>query len=179
LLEIDARHGGHLAMSCNLDLEELSHAIAPGCQIDLGGITRNVEAEVASVVLFEDVADALTRFRQLGLKVWLASNLAKPYAAPVRTLLAGLVDGFCLSFEVGSVKPEPAFYRKLTSGVTCRPEEALMTGDTLRTDVRGARAFGLQTVHINRKRTATMSGSIRSLRELADWLEQPATPFGA
>jgi FMN phosphatase YigB (HAD superfamily) len=171
LLGVDPRPAARLAMTTGLSLEELARVLAPGQAPDLSAVARDLEAEVASVTLFEDAADALARLRRLGLKLWVASNLAPPYAVPLRSALAGLVDGFCLSFEVGAVKPEPAFFGALCSCLGCPSGLAMMAGDSLRSDVEGALAFGLRAVHLARDPAAARPGSVRSLAELSDQLE--------
>jgi FMN phosphatase YigB (HAD superfamily) len=172
LLGVDPRPAARLAMTCDLRVEALARVLAPGHDAEVAVVLEDLQAEVASVTLFEDVADALSRIRRLGLKVWVASNLAPPYATPLRSLLAGLVDGFCLSFEVGAVKPEPAFFEELCSRAGCLPALAVMAGDRVRSDVEGARAFGMRAVHLARDPAAVRPGSVRSLAELADLLER-------
>jgi FMN phosphatase YigB (HAD superfamily) len=174
LLGADPRSAARLAMTTDMDIEGLARVLAPGHDADLSHVARDLAAEVASVTLFEDAADSLARLRRLGLQLWVASNLAPPYARPLRSLLAGLVDGFCFSFEVGAVKPEPAFFGRLCSGIGCPPGLAVMVGDGVRSDVEGARAFGMRGVHLAREPAAARPGSIRSLAELADLIEQNA-----
>jgi FMN phosphatase YigB (HAD superfamily) len=155
-----------------LELEELARALAPGFCGDLTATAASLEAEIRSVTLFGDAEDCLGRLRRLGLKLWVASNLAPPYAVPLRSALAGLVDGFCFSFEAGSVKPESAFFERLCSSLGCRPGLALMVGDSLRSDVEGARAFGMRSLHLARGPRAVRPDGVRSLAELAEWLER-------
>jgi FMN phosphatase YigB (HAD superfamily) len=174
LLGVDPRPATRMAMTTALGLRELADVLAPGHDADLSEVASDLEAEVASVTLFEDVAGSLARLRRLGLKLWVASNLAPPYAVPLRSLLAGLVDGLCLSFEVGAVKPEPAFFQRLCSGIGCPPGLALMVGDGVRSDVEGARAFGMRAVHLAREPAAARPDSVRSLAEMADVIERNA-----
>src|SRR5436190_7670189 len=85
LLQVDFRSAARLAMTCDLGLEGLARALRPGFEGDLTTIAAELEAEVRSVSLFEDVVDSLVRLRQLGLQLWVASNLAPPYAVPLRS----------------------------------------------------------------------------------------------
>src|SRR5262249_16896546 len=142
----------------------------PGRTVNLSAISEGLDAEVASVSLFDDVPDALARLRRLGLKTWVASNLAPPYALPLQTLLAGLVGGFWFSLARGAVKPESAFFARLCRDVGCAPGLALMAGDSIRADVQGASAFGMRAVHLDRDAPAGKN-CVRSLAELADLLE--------
>jgi FMN phosphatase YigB (HAD superfamily) len=171
LLGVDPRQAARLAMTTDLGLEDLARLLSPEHDAGLALLARELDAEVGSVVLFEDVAASLGRLRRLGLGLWVASNLAPPYAVPLRATLGGLVDGFCFSFEVGAIKPEPAFFGRLCSGLGCAPGQALMVGDSIRSDVEGARAFGMKAVHLARDTGHARPGSVRSLAELADRLE--------
>jgi HAD superfamily hydrolase (TIGR01549 family) len=172
ILGVDPLPAARLAMTTGLDIAELARILAPGENPDLSRIMSDLEAEVASVMLFEDTADALARLRRVGLKLWVASNLAPPYAAPLRSSLAGLVDGFYLSFEVGAVKPERTFFSRLCSDIGCPPGVVVMAGDSIRSDVEGARGAGLRAVHLARGAVNAWQGSVRSLAELADLLER-------
>lgn len=174
LLGVDPRPAARLAMTADLGLEELAQILAPGQDADLSDVVGDLGAEVASVTLFDDVPGALSRLRCLGLKLWVASNLAPPYAVPLRSLLAGLVDGFCLSFEVGAVKPEPAFFGGLCARAGCPPALAVMAGDSVRSDVEGAKAFGMRAVHLARDQANARAGSVGSLMELAGLIERDA-----
>jgi FMN phosphatase YigB (HAD superfamily) len=172
LLGVEPRHAARLAMTAGLGVEDLARELCPNHEADLSAVVCDLQAEVASVHLFDDVAEALARLRCLGLKLWAASNLAPPYAAPLRSLLSGLVDGFCFSFEVGAVKPEAAFFGELCSRAGCTPARAVMAGDSVRSDVEGAKAFGMRAVHLARDPAAARPGSVRSLAELADTIER-------
>jgi FMN phosphatase YigB (HAD superfamily) len=172
LLGVEPRAAARLAMTSGLGLEELAQVLSPHHEADLSEIVANLRAEVASVTLFDDVADSLARLRRLGLKLWVASNLAPLYAVPLRTMLGDLVDGFCFSFEAGSIKPESEFFGRLCSVVRCAAALALMAGDSLRSDVEGARAAGMQAVHLARDSSNASPSSVRSLGELAGLIER-------
>jgi HAD superfamily hydrolase (TIGR01509 family) len=91
--------------------------------------------------------DAEAVFKELsgkGLKVGVLSNIAfdiRPAFAAHG--LAGYVDEFVLSFEVGAMKPDPVIFRTLLDRLGVAPEEALMVGDSEEAD-GGAKALGCQ-----------------------------------
>ena len=62
-----------------------------------------------------------------------------------RTGLAGLVDGWCVSGEVGLRKPDPEVFR--SAARRCRPPPGVgwVVGDDPVLDVAGGRAAGLRT----------------------------------
>jgi FMN phosphatase YigB (HAD superfamily) len=63
------------------------------------------------------------------------------------TGLAGLVDGWCISEEVGMRKPEPGIFRLAAErcGSSLGPG-GWMVGDNLVLDIAGGHAAGLRTV---------------------------------
>jgi FMN phosphatase YigB (HAD superfamily) len=50
-----------------------------------------LDEELATIALYPDALDALRRVREQGVRVAVASNLALPYAAPLKALLGDLV----------------------------------------------------------------------------------------
>jgi FMN phosphatase YigB (HAD superfamily) len=162
-LGVEAGPAARVAMTTNVDVDGLAQLLAPGRQVDTGPILAGLEAELRSVTLYDEVPDCLRRLRRLGLRLWVGSNLAPPYAGPLREQLAGLVDGFCLSFEVGAVKPEPAFFARLCEQVGAAPGRVLMVGDSRRSDVEGARAFGMPALHLARAAGASLSELVSDL----------------
>ncbi|RMB39473.1 HAD-hyrolase-like protein [Sphingomonas sp. PP-F2F-G114-C0414] len=69
------------------------------------------------------------------MKIAVASNLALPYASPLKALLGGLVDIWHFSFNAGAIKPDMAFYAGLTAHLGSEASELLMVGDTWRDDI--------------------------------------------
>lgn len=114
---------------------------------ELAALEQDFEAEIASVVPIADALDVLSRLRKSGYRLAVASNLAPPYATPVRQLLGTLVDVQGFSFEVGAVKPSPLIYNEVCNRLNVRPEDTLMIGDSMRNDYRGAIAAGLKARH--------------------------------
>lgn len=89
--------------------------------------------------------DAEAAFKGLagkGLKIGVLSNIAFDIR-PAFTAhsLAGYVDEFVLSFEVGVIKPDPAIFRVMLDRLGVAPENALMVGDSEEAD-GGAKALG-------------------------------------
>lgn len=102
----------------------------------------------------------------MGYFLWVASNLAAPYARPLRTLLEGLVDGYFLSFEMGSIKPEPDFFHQICTRLEMSPGCVVMVGNSVHADVEGAERVGMRSIYLNRGTLGLRPGAIHSLREL-------------
>lgn len=88
---------------------------------------------------------------------------------------SGLAPYFAVllvSGEVGVGKPDPQIFTQALAHVAATPAEALMVGDNLDRDVRGAQAVGMRGIWINRaghRRGADYApdAEIRDLRQLA------------
>lgn len=132
-----------------------------------------LEEELASIALFPDALDALRRVRDRGVKVAVASNLAMPYAAPLKALLGDLVDVWHFSFEIGSIKPERAFYAALTTKLACAPDDLLMVGDTWRDDIVGAVEAGIPARWLDRAGRASHARRFVAVRSLDQVMASP------
>jgi len=107
-------------------------------------------AELASIELYPEVHDVLAALRERGIKLAVASNLAKPYAAPLLALLPFELDAYAWSFEVGYLKPDRRIFNWTCKRLGVAPENTLMIGDTLIADYQGAQAAGMQAIHLRR-----------------------------
>ena len=105
-------------MTYPVSLADYAQAIGlPPPEAELAALNE----ELATIALYPDTLDALRRVRAEGVKVAVASNLALPYAAPLKALLGDLVDVWHLSFAEGAIKPDRAFYAGLTAKLGCEP----------------------------------------------------------
>jgi HAD superfamily hydrolase (TIGR01509 family) len=128
---------------------------------------RLVREGVAKVELFDDTLAVLAQARARGLKLALLSNLATPYKQPVFELgLAECFDVLVFSCDVGLAKPDRAIFEHTAAQLELPLSELLMIGDSRGDDIRGARAAGMQALHLERRGR----GDIRRLTEL---LEHP------
>jgi len=91
----------------------------------------------------------LESLRGRGLRIALVSNAIDPPALLhrdlVRTGVAERLDFAVFSSEVGWRKPHPAIFERALEALAVEPHAALFVGDTLATDVAGARALGMHT----------------------------------
>ncbi len=124
--------------------------------------------ELATIALYPDTLDAICRVREQDVKVAVASNLALPYAAPLKALLGDLVDIWHFSFDAGAIKPQRAFYAGLTARLGCEASELLMVGDTWRDDIVGAVEAGSRARWVDREGRASHARRFIAVRELSD-----------
>ncbi|MBI4346851.1 MAG: HAD family hydrolase [Elusimicrobia bacterium] len=85
--------------------------------------------------------------------------------------LGPLFDCVGDSGVVGKIKPDPEFFRHVLGRLEVAPDEALMVGDSLSRDIRGAEGLGMAHAWVDPagQGPCCPSGrSVRSLTELAD-----------
>jgi putative hydrolase of the HAD superfamily len=102
-------------------------------------------------VPFPDAAGALGSMRALGVRTAVVSNWDCSLAGLLGALgIGGLLDKVVTSAEAGSRKPAPGIFEVALEGVYCRPERALLVGDSLDIDIAGGRAAGIRSVLLDR-----------------------------
>lgn len=143
------------ALLLGIDLP--ASAIAP-LEIDLC-------QELSTIELFPDVLSTVSSLRAAGFKLALCSNLAAPYAIPVRLLLPPF-DAYIWSFATGAVKPEPAIYKVLCRQLDCAAHEMIMIGDSPEADCRAPRRLGIHGFHLARQGDSPVAESIRTLDDV-------------
>ena len=135
---------------------------------ELAPLERDLQAELESVRLFPESGNVLSELRERGFKLGVCSNLAAPYALPVRLLLPLELDAYAWSFEVGAVKPDPLIYYSVCNRLQYEPSEVLMVGDTIDADLEGPRQIGMQSVLLQRKIEVTAEKTISDLSKLLE-----------
>jgi HAD superfamily hydrolase (TIGR01549 family) len=100
---------------------------------------------------FQDAAPVLGTLRAAGLRMAVVSNWDCSLAGVLAGVgLGGAVDAVVTSAEVGVEKPQSAIFQAALERIGRRPEEALFVGDSLETDVLGARAAGIRAALLDR-----------------------------
>lgn len=113
-------------------------------------LEADLQAELSSIRLFDDVNGTLAMLRDRGLKLALCSNLAEPYAAPILAQLDLPLDCYAWSFEVGATKPDPRIYAYVLQRLGCVAEEVLFVGDSVEADLAGPTRIGMHARLIDR-----------------------------
>lgn len=121
-----------------------------------------LDEELDSIDAFPDALPAVAALQQAGMKIGICSNLAAPYGESVRRLFPTVTaTGF--SYEVGATKPCPLIYETVCADLGVTPGHffdgtgvAVMIGDSLWRDCYGARAAGINGVHLQRSPGAPM-----------------------
>jgi len=136
---------------------------------------RRAMLEALEFRVFPDVPLALRALRSHGVRLVVVSNwdCSLPQWLE-RAGLAELVDGIVPSAVVGSAKPSPRIFRAALEVAGAAPEQALHVGDSMASDVEGARAAGVRAVLIARGGGAPEGvEAISSLAELPSLIYFP------
>lgn len=129
---------------------------------------RRSMLEAIRFTAFPDAIPALRELRRRGLRRVVVSNWDVSLREGLEAAgLARLLDGAISSAEVGAAKPaaEPFCAGLALAGVEAA--DALFVGDSIETDVEGARAAGLRAVLVSRAGEAPSGMEVvRSLEDL-------------
>lgn len=80
--------------------------------------------------------------------------------------LTPFVDALITSEEFGASKPDPRIIHHAMARVAASPDESVVFGDSLTTDIAGARAAGVRAVWFNRWRLASPDPALTELHSL-------------
>lgn len=119
---------------------------------------------------FDDVVPVLEALHGR-VRLALASNGVEAVQKSRVHNLRHYFDEAFISEAIGHVKPDPAFWDIAFTKIDARPDECLMVGDSLQSDIAGAIAYGMDACWLNRPGRENGSGilptfTIRSLTEL-------------
>jgi putative hydrolase of the HAD superfamily len=108
------------------------------------------------VYLEEDAVRVLQVLRERGYRTGVISNFSVPelvYKILAAYGLKDFLDVIVISAEINRRKPSPEIFRFALSQLGVDASEAIFVGDTLDTDIKGAKNVGMRTVLIERKKT--------------------------
>lgn len=112
---------------------------------------------------YEEAPQVLDALRERGVRTAVLSNVGiDPRPALRRCGLAGRYDAEVFSFEVGTVKPDPAIFQMAADALGLAPRELLMVGDSPEDDT-GAAHLGMRTLILPRN-AGTTHGLAQVLR---------------
>jgi putative hydrolase of the HAD superfamily len=101
--------------------------------------------------VYDDVAPTLTELERLGLKLGVISNFdSRLYDVLSACSLGHFFDSVHVSTRVGAAKPDPAIFRAAVNHYAVEARQAWHVGDSLREDVEGAMAAGVNAILLDR-----------------------------
>lgn len=127
-----------------------------------------IEGDPSSYVLYDDTLPALGRLAQAGVDAVVVSNHVWRLPEIVDVLAHGTaVAGVVTSARVGGRKPHPRIYEAALRLTSAQPDEVVMVGDSLTTDVHGAERAGIHGVYLDRRGRGVPEG-VPTIRTLLD-----------
>lgn len=106
---------------------------------------------IENATLFDGVIDFFKDLKAKGIKVIIITNLTALIQIKkiIHLGISDYVDFLVTSEEAGYDKPHPAPYLLALHKANLLPEEVIMVGDNMGSDVDGAEALGIDTVLYN------------------------------
>lgn len=126
--------------------------VVPTLPLVRGCIEAYYIVRASRVKFFPEVKSVLKRLKGLGLKMAVVSNANIGFDYVIESLnLKEYFDVLIASYRVTRKKPHPLIFAKALEFLGVRSKEAIMVGDSLGTDILGAKKFGLKAIWIVRK----------------------------
>jgi putative hydrolase of the HAD superfamily len=107
-----------------------------------------IEVDSESWMHFDSVMwDWIDQLRSAGKRVAMLSNMPRELGEALKTRTDRLsrFDQVTLSYELHSVKPEPAIYEQCLEGIGTAPEQTLFLDDKI-VNVQGAELLGIRAI---------------------------------
>lgn len=153
----------------------ISHMGGTGPRVD--ECSREIYREWAACQhfeLYEDVSPVLQQLADAGLRIGLISNTHRCLASfQSHFELQGLISATVSSSDHGLMKPHPSIFTAALQLLDVPAADAVMVGDSVRQDVKGALGVGMRAILLNRGDPAAPAARddhrvpvIRSLHEL-------------
>jgi putative hydrolase of the HAD superfamily len=117
--------------------------------------------------VFEDVLPALNALAALDLRLGVVSNWDDRLGPLLEQLgLSRFFEAIVISCDVGFAKPSPVIFEHTAKKLGVPENLILHVGDSVETDLAGARAAGCEAVLVERGRLGDGAGRIGSLGDL-------------
>jgi len=147
----ERRHSRNIALTKNFDsISDFALALDPNSRVCPLFYERELKKELDSVICSYEALLVLDILQKSDIKVGLISNLATPYKKPVYDMhLHTYFDEMIFSCDAGLKKPDEQIYLNMSKALDVVPENMLMIGDTLRTDVFGPSSVGMKSLLLN------------------------------
>ncbi|KYK26975.1 hypothetical protein AYK26_04385 [Euryarchaeota archaeon SM23-78] len=122
---------------------------------------------------FLETVEVLDYLKKNKIKIGLISNTPSTITRILDKFnLNKYFDGIIFSYDTGLLKTNPDMFKKLLKKMKLKPGEVIMIGDSIPTDVIGARGAGIKSILVDRRNRRDFTPKIINLRELKDLLEK-------
>jgi len=138
------------------------------------GLLGKMQQTKMNLVLFDDVAPALTDLKSKGVILGLISNVEQDMTETMTRLgLPSWLEVVVTSQDAGAGKPRPEIFQEALRRAGVQPSEAIYIGDQYRVDVIGASGAGMKGILLDRNDyygDITDCPKISSLSEVVEYL---------
>lgn len=157
-----ARQASIIARSLGADPKTVARAIDTT-------IYAVIENRFCLIRPFKGAAACLGSLREAGLKLGLLSDL--PPEKKISLMgLNGFFDSMLCSEDFGALKPDPRPFTALAQALATAPETILYVGNNKEYDILGAKAAGMQTAQVSRRKNPAADFTFQAWDELRDWV---------
>ncbi len=107
-----------------------------------------LSTEIDSVTPLNGVYRALTKLCDKGYRLFLLSNLSVPYKEPYLSLnFDAYFEKAFFSCDEHDRKPNGTFFQKVLNYARLEKDDVVMIGDSIHSDVEGAKNFGIDSIY--------------------------------
>lgn len=126
---------------------------------------------------FEHTMPTLLLLKEKGYKLGIISNAYSPFFITVSKAfnLDTIFDAIVTSYDAGLLKPDPRIFLLALEKLAVKPIEALMVGDSLMDDIKGAESSGLKALLLDYKgKNPDYPKRITDIADIMNWLDKNA-----
>ena len=149
LNEIVRSYGSNYEKHFNVLIKRLG-ARGENPHVIAAGIVAYHNTKISMLHPFPDTIPTLLKLRDAGFRLGVITQGVsfKQWEKLIRLGLQHFFDSVIITDEVGIKKPSPGLYKLAARKIGAKPEECIMVGDRLDTDIEGAKRAGMKTVRI-------------------------------
>ena len=128
-------------------------------------LLKLIEDDIASFKVKPGAEKTLALFKEGNYKIGLISNILTPSYNRIYNSLDKYFDYKALSFELGIIKPDTRIFQLALDKLNVTPEQAIMIGDSLESDIIGAKNAGIKGIWISDKQSTIPYAITHSLAD--------------
>ena len=149
-------HGESFRLQRDIELESLKETVQRfNCNYNVLDLSEEVFSYWMKPPIFDDTLEFLDK---VNIPVCIVSNIDRTDLISAVSFHNIIVRNLVTSEEVRSYKPRPEIFLKAMEIMEVKPEEVLHVGDSLSSDVAGAKDLGINACWLNRSRKKSCSG---------------------
>jgi putative hydrolase of the HAD superfamily len=122
---------------------------------------------------FLETIEVLEYLKNKKIKIGLISNTTPSITRVLEKFdLNKYFDATMFSYDEGLLKTDPEMFMKLLKKLKVKPDDVIMIGDSLPTDIIGSRNAGIKSILLDRMNKREYTPKIVNLRELKDLIDK-------